>query len=194
MSNWGLADKLRAWRKGRRLTQTEVATALKMTRGGYANYEAASAPIPERRLDALKAMGFRGSDPNPSSSEPVVSSVQSSSSMRIGSQLRAVRAAHESPRQFYKLLSSSTGIDISRLRKLSADQANATQHELSLIREFCKLPSAWPVANRTVERNTEQTSPRLILSLINSIAHPNTPAEVRQQLAQELIDLLDLHG
>ncbi len=117
MSNWGRAGDLRAWRKGRRLTQTEVATALKMTRGGYANYEAGSAPIPERRMDALRAMGFGSSD-------------------------------------------SSQGAGVTR----------------------------------AAERNAAPASPRLILSLINSIAHPDTPAQVRQQLAQELIDLLRAGG
>jgi len=54
---------LREWRKGRRLTQKEVADKLGITRGGYANYEAdPPAPIPNDKLTILKAMGF-GSDP-----------------------------------------------------------------------------------------------------------------------------------
>lgn len=51
--------QLRDWRKRTRFTQAEIAAKLGMTRGGYANYEAGTAPVPERRLVALREMGFQ---------------------------------------------------------------------------------------------------------------------------------------
>lgn len=66
MSNWGHSEALNAWRRKRRLTQKEVADALSMTRGGYANYEAGTAPIPDDRLAKLRAMGYESDRPETS--------------------------------------------------------------------------------------------------------------------------------
>jgi len=52
-----LGKALRAWRQQNRLSQSDVATALKMTRGGYANYESGVA-VPPYRMDQLRALGF----------------------------------------------------------------------------------------------------------------------------------------
>lgn len=67
MSNWGLESALREWRKSRRYTQEEIAAMLGMTRGGYANYEAGTAPIPSEKLRRLRQIGFQSSV-----SEPII--------------------------------------------------------------------------------------------------------------------------
>jgi SOS-response transcriptional repressor LexA len=66
MTNWGLSEALRVWRKSKRHTQEEIAEALGMTRGGYANYEAGTAPVPNDKLAKLRRMGFQSGVSSPS--------------------------------------------------------------------------------------------------------------------------------
>lgn len=65
MTNWGLSEGLRAWRKSKRYTQEEIAAMLGMTRGGYANYEAGTAPVPNDKLAKLRLMGFQSGVSSP---------------------------------------------------------------------------------------------------------------------------------
>ncbi len=67
VSNWGLHEDLKRWRKSLRWTQSEVSAKLNLTRGGYANYEAGTAPIPNDRLNELRRMGFQVSEVGPPS-------------------------------------------------------------------------------------------------------------------------------
>jgi len=113
--------------------------------------------------------------------------------MRIGKELKRLRGESQATREFYKELSEATGIDISRLRKLSADQANVTQYELSQIRTYCNLPDSWPSGLTVLSDNVIiDASPTLLLTLINSIADPGTPDTVRKSLARELERTLGL--
>ncbi len=70
VSNWGHAERLKEWRESLRLKQSEVAGQLKMSRGGYANYEAGTAPIPDDRLSKLREMGYGQSAKSPPPEEP----------------------------------------------------------------------------------------------------------------------------
>lgn len=109
--------------------------------------------------------------------------------MRIGQALRELKDKQVRPRSFLKELATATGIEYSRMRKLAADQANATVGELLAIQGHLGLEPDWYKS----EPQTPQIDriPSTTLStIIDAIANADTPQVVRSNLAGELKRLL----
>lgn len=111
--------------------------------------------------------------------------------MRIGDALRRLKDQELKPTGFLRKLADGTGIEYSRIRKLAANQANATTGEVLAIQGFLKLEANWYKATPEAV-SLEGVSTSTVLSLIDAISTEGTPQAVRSGLADELKRVLKL--